>query len=106
MTNSKRNLTAALALAAALALGAGSALAADKPAAASDGAYAAAKSAEIETLKARASLNQASGLTPTLMEADDLLRRFRQASPAEKVSIRAQLDATLARAELELSRPR
>lgn len=87
----------------------GSALAADKPApSSSDNAYAAAKAAEIETLKARASMTPqaGAGATATLMEADDLLRRFRQAPAAEKTSLRAQLDTTLARAELELSRVR
>jgi biopolymer transport protein ExbB/TolQ len=99
-------LALALALALSLSLSLGGALAADKPAPSADNAYAAAKSAEIETLKARASLNPSAGATSILMEADDQLRRFRQASAAEKASLRAQLDATLARAELELSRGR
>jgi len=89
-----------------LCLWVGGAMAADKPATSSDNAYAAAKSAEIETLKVRASANPSMGATATLMEADDLLRRFRQASAAEKGGLRAQLDATMARAELELSRGR
>ncbi|ARJ67769.1 hypothetical protein WV31_19960 [Magnetospirillum sp. ME-1] len=84
----------------------GGAWAADKPAPSSDNAYAAAKSAEIETLKVRASAHSAMGAGPILMEADDLLRRFRQAPAAEKASLRSQLDAALARAELELSRGR
>lgn len=84
----------------------GGALAADGPAPSSDNAYAAAKSAEIEMLKVRASANSALGAGPVLMEADDLLRRFRQAPAAEKGSLRSQLDAALARAELELSRGR
>lgn len=85
----------------------GTAQAADKVSqSASDGAYAAGKSAEIETLRARASMGHATGASTTLMEADDLLRRFRQATAAEKSTLRAQLDSVLARAELELSRPR
>lgn len=90
----------------ALSLWIGGAMAADKPGASNDNAYAAAKSAEIETLKVRASSAPLGGATSTLMEADDLLRRFRQAPAAEKGSLRAQLDATMARAELELSRGR
>lgn len=90
----------------ALALWLGGALAADKPVPSSDNAYAAAKSAEIETLKGRASAHSAMGAGPILMEADDLLRRFRQAPAAEKGGLRAQLDAALARAELELGRAR
>ncbi len=85
----------------------GGAMAADKPrAVSSDNAYAAGKSAEIEMLKVRASANPSVGATSTLMEADDLLRRFRQAAAAEREGLRAQLDATLARAELELGRGR
>lgn len=99
MTMFTRSLIAALALA----LWVGNASAADKSA---DDAYAAAKSAQIETIKARASVNPSMGATSALMEADDLLRRFRQAGPAEKNTLRAQLDATLVRAELELSRSR
>jgi hypothetical protein len=90
-----------------LSLALGTAQAADKVSqSASDGAYAAGKAAEIETLRARASMHQSTGLSSTLMEADDLLRRFRQAPAAEKSTLRAQLDSVLARAELELSRPR
>lgn len=90
---------------AALLLGAWAApaLAADKAPAASENAYAAAKSAEIETLKARASMRPNAGSGATLMEADDLLRRYRLAPAAEKGGLRAQLDAALARAEMEIS---
>ncbi len=89
-----------------LSLWIGGAVAADKPGSPSDNAYAATASAQIETLKVRASANPSIGATSTLMEADDLLRRFRQAPAAEKGGLRAQLDATLARAELELGRGR
>jgi hypothetical protein len=90
-----------------LSLWIGGALAADKqPRVSNDNAYAAAKSAEIEILKVRASGAPMGGAAATLMEADDLLRRFRQAPAAEKEGLRAQLDTSLARAELELSRMR
>lgn len=80
-----------------------SAPAAEHPNGGSDNAYAAAKSAEIETMRARLGAYPSASAGATLMEADDLLRRFRQAPAAEKGGLRGQLDSTMARLELELS---
>lgn len=72
----------------------------DRPA---DDAYIAAKSAEIETMRARLGVDPSATASATLIEAEDLLRRLRQTPPAKQDAGRSQLDAALARLGLELS---
>lgn len=82
------------------------ALATDKPApppAMSDESWAAAKSAELEVMPARLGANPAINASATLIEVEDLLRRFRTAPAAQKSSLRSQVDASAARLELELA---
>lgn len=62
----------------------------------------AAKTAQVEVLRARAATAPSATTTATLLEADDLLRQLRQAPPAKRNALRAQLDAALARLELEI----
>lgn len=85
------------ALVMALALSAGSISAAER--AQPDDVYAASKSAELEGLRMR--LSNRSSATATLMEAQDALRRYREAKPENKNQARATLDATMARLEME-----
>jgi len=81
--------------------------AADRPESAStDAAFVATKAAAIETLRARLAVNPSVSAGATLMEADDLLRRYQQAPAAQKTALRSQLDSALVRAELELDQPR
>lgn len=61
-----------------------------------------AKEARIETLRARAALSQSGSASTSLIEADDLLYRLRQAPPDKRSSLGAQLDALLSRVELEI----
>lgn len=82
------------------------ALALIQPAAAADqtnrdDVYAASKTADIEAMRLRMGAHPNIGGTATLMEAQDALRRYRQAPPEGKTQARAVLDAALARAELE-----
>jgi len=62
----------------------------------------AAKSAQVEALRARASLSPSATTNSTLIEADNLLRQLREASPDKRAALRAQLEAALARLELEI----
>jgi len=71
-----------------------------------DAAFVAAKAAAIESLRSRLSVSPSVSAGTTLMEADDLLRRYQQAPAAQKNALRSQLDSAVARAELQLSQPR
>lgn len=83
------------------------ATAAERPESASaDAAFVATKAAAIETLRARLAANPSVAAGAILMEADDLLRRYQQAAPAQKTALRSQLDSALIRAELDLAQPR
>lgn len=62
----------------------------------------AAKSAEIELLRGRLSANPSSSASTSLLEAENLLRQLKTAPPAKRASIASQLDAALARVELEI----
>lgn len=62
----------------------------------------AAKSAQIETLRARASMSPSATTSGTLIEADNLLRQLREAPPERRQALRSQLEAALARLELEI----
>lgn len=64
-----------------------------------DDAYASAKSADIEALRLR--LPARATVAATLLEAQEALRRYRQANPEAKAEARAVLDAAVARLELE-----
>jgi len=89
-----------LALAMSLLLGAPIALAAS-----ADQTYqadVAAKSAQVETLRARAAMAPSATTATTLIEAENLLRQYRAAEPGKRPSLRAQLEAALARLELEI----
>lgn len=78
------------------------------PAAAADRAnrddiYAASKSADIEAMRLRMAAHPSTSATATLLEAQEALRRYREAAPEHKTEARAVLDASLARLELEAS---
>lgn len=62
----------------------------------------AAKSAQIESLRARASLSPVATTSATLIEADNLLRQLRQAPPDKRLALRSQLETALIRLELEI----
>lgn len=62
----------------------------------------AAKSAQVEALRARASLSPSSTTASTLIEAENLLRQLREAKPDKRDALSAQLNAALARLELEI----
>lgn len=62
----------------------------------------AAKTAQVELLRARASLSPSATTTTSLIEAENLLRQLREAPPDKRDALRAQLEAALARLELEL----
>lgn len=77
-----------------------------QPAAAADAAnrddvYAAAKTADLEAMRLRLGPNPSASAGATFIEAQEALRRYRQAPPAAKNEARAVLDAALARLELE-----
>lgn len=63
--------------------------------------WAAAKSVEIETMRLRIGTSPSVNATTTLIETEDLLRRFKAAPPSQKNALRAQIDAAAARLELE-----
>lgn len=76
--------------------------AAEKPAAISpDDAWAAAKSAEIEVMRVRIGSAPSANVNATLIEVDDLLRRFKAAPANQKAALKAQVDTAVARLELE-----
>lgn len=60
------------------------------------------KSAQVETLRARAAVHPSATTTGTLIEAENLLRQLREAKPDKRDALRAQLEAALARLELEI----
>lgn len=62
----------------------------------------AAKSAQVETLRARAAMAPSATPSTTLIEVENLLRQYRAAEPGKRQSLRAQLEAALARLELEI----
>lgn len=74
--------------------------AADKPTTPDD-AWAAAKSAEIETMRVRIGTAPSANAYATLIEVDDLLRQFKSAPANQKAAMKAQVDAAVARLELE-----
>lgn len=62
----------------------------------------AAKSAQVEVLRARAATVPSATTTSTLIEADNLLRQLREAPPSKRDALRSQLEAALGRLELEI----
>ena len=62
----------------------------------------AAKSAQVETLRARAAMAPSATTSSTLIEADNLLRQLREAPPERRSALRSQLEAALVRLELEI----
>ncbi|NFV78824.1 hypothetical protein [Magnetospirillum aberrantis] len=70
--------------------------------AATDEADLASKTAQVELLRARAMVVSSASVNASLLEADDLLRQLRQAPPAKRALLRAQLDAALTRLDLEI----
>lgn len=62
----------------------------------------AAKSAQVETLRARSALSPSPTTATTIIEADNLLRQLRAAAPDKRRALQAQLEAALARLELEI----
>lgn len=62
----------------------------------------AAKSAQIEMLRVRAANAPSAATTFTLMEADNLLRQLRNAPAGKRYALHSQLEAALARLELEI----
>ena len=79
----------------------GAVLAAEKSTSSPDSAWVAAKSAEIETMRVRLGTSPSTNATSTLIEVEDLLRRFKTAPADQKNSLRSQVDAAVARLELE-----
>lgn len=67
-----------------------------------DRADLAAKSAQIEALRARASLSPTVTTSATLIEAESLLHQLRQAPPRKRDALRAQLETALIRLDLEI----
>ncbi|CAA7619932.1 hypothetical protein [Magnetospirillum sp. UT-4] len=63
----------------------------------------AAKAAQLEMLRVRAATTPNATTSTTLIEADNLLSQYRAAPPAKRDPLRAQLDAALARLDLEIS---
>lgn len=60
------------------------------------------KSAQIETLRARAATTPSATTGTTLIEADNLLRQYRAAPAGKRDALRSQLEAALGRLELEI----
>lgn len=60
------------------------------------------KSAQVETLRARAAMAPSATTTATMIEVENLLRQYRTAEPGKRDALRAQLEAALARLELEI----
>lgn len=60
------------------------------------------KSAQIETLRARAATTPSATTAATLIEADNLLRRYRAAPAGKRDALRSQVEAALGRLELEI----
>lgn len=96
-------LVAMLAVACMASTAAAISMAAESAPTMSDESWAAAKSAEIEVMRARLGANPSVNASATLIEVEDLLRRFRTAPAAQKPPLRSQVDASAARLELELA---
>ena len=77
------------------------AISADKPGSNSDEIYASNRAADLEVMRLRLGTNPTPGATATLIEAEDLLRRFKQAPAKEKPGLRSQIDAAVARMEMD-----
>lgn len=60
------------------------------------------RAAQVETLRARLSLVSSPTASATLIDADDLLRQLRAAPAAKRAPIMSQLDAALARGDMEV----
>lgn len=60
------------------------------------------KAAQVEMLRTRAAVHPSATTTATLIEAENLLRQLRDAKPDKRDALRAQLEAALARLELEI----
>lgn len=92
-----------LGAAALLALGLGLPAAAAADQANRDDVYAASKSADIEAMRLRMAAHPSASATSTFLEAQEALRRYREAAPEHKTQARAVLDASLARLEIEVN---
>jgi TolA-binding protein len=77
------------------------AMSADKPASSSDDIYTANKSVEIEVVRLLLGGNPSPNITAIILDAEGLLRRVKEAPSDQKVSLRSQLDAAIARLEME-----
>lgn len=60
------------------------------------------KSAQIETLRARAATAPSATTATTLIEAENLLRQYRAAPAGKRDTLRSQVEAALGRLELEI----
>lgn len=65
--------------------------------------FAAAKSAQIELLRARLGADPSPAAWSTLIEAENLLRQYEQAPAKQKQTVGTQLDAALTRLDLEIA---
>jgi hypothetical protein len=77
------------------------AISADKPRSNPDEVYASNRAVDLEVMRLRLGTNPSPGASATLIEAEDLLRRFRQAPAKDKPSLKSQLDAAVARMEMD-----
>ncbi|CDK97919.1 protein of unknown function [Magnetospirillum gryphiswaldense MSR-1 v2] len=77
------------------------AISADKPEANPDAVYASNRAVDLEVMRLRLGTNPSPGATATLIEAEDLLRRFKQAPAKDKPALRSQIDAAVARMEMD-----
>lgn len=84
-------------------LGASAAHAADPAVPTGEDAYGAAKAAELETKRVRMSLNPTPSASATLIEAEQALSRYLRAAKGANEDARAQLDAALARLDMEIA---
>jgi hypothetical protein len=60
------------------------------------------KSAQVETLRARAAVTPTATTSTTLIEAENLLRQYRAAPAGKRNVLRSQLESALGRLELEI----
>ncbi|OAN45849.1 hypothetical protein [Magnetospirillum moscoviense] len=77
------------------------AFSADKLGSKPDEVYVSNRAADQEVMRLRLGTNPSPGATATLIEAEDLLRRFRQAPAKEKPGLRSQFNAAVARMEMD-----
>ena len=78
-------------------------LAADNANTSDDDAFATAKYAQIEVARFRSGAQPSPSVMASMIEAEDLLRRFREAPATQKPVLRSQLDAAVARLDMETS---